>query len=246
MKTRFLLIICSFLSALSVFADAETDKMISRILHDQNNYISAEVRGPSEDQAYSEAIKQLTDKITEYFKEKNLGLPDAVFLSSISNLSQRLISQTNPNRCRVLVYVNKKNLFPIGDQNNSAVLAKTEEDTYTMVTPAAPEEKKSDSSPDVNTKKKPLTPLLARIAAASNMKDIQAVLVDLKKNNSIGGAAAFPIGSIDDFYVVVIDSADTQVAILHCQSGVWRDAESGQTVNPDQYKNCTSYWFTIH
>ena len=246
MKTKILFLVCSLLSVLTVFADAETDKMMSKIMRDQNNYISAEVRGSSEDEAYAEAMKQLSDKITAYLKDKNLGLPDAVFLSSISNISERLISQTNSNRCRVLVYVNKRNLFPIGDQNNSAVLAKTEEDTYTMVTPAAPEEKKFEASQDANPAKKPLPPLLERIAAASNMKEIQAVLVDLKKNKSIGGAAAFPIGSINDFYVVVIDSSDTQVAILHCQSGVWRDAETGQTVNLDKYKYCTSYWFTTH
>lgn len=240
MKIRFLVLAVLFVSFVSAMADNDTSRMMSKIIRDTNNYISADVRGESEDSAYKEALEQLTEKITSYIKEKGMDMPDAVYLSNISNHSERLISQSGSSRCRVVVYVNKKDLFPIGDSSNSVMLSKNNEDKYALVsTPTA-------ASGDVKTSdKRVLSPVLSRIAMAKTSKDVQSLLVDLKKEKSLSAAAAFPIADASDFYVVVIDRSDAQVALLHCLEGEWTNAENSSKVDMKAYKYCSGYWFTL-
>lgn len=226
-------------------ADSETDKLISKILRDTNTYISADVRAATEDAAYQQAMTELSDKITAYMKEKGMDMPDAIYLSNISNHSERLISQSGANRCRVLVYINKKDLLPIAD-TNSAVLTKNDNDGYSLVQTAVPA---NTSTANATSSKSgsttPLPPVLARIAKATTQKEVQTLLVELKKGNAISNAAAFPIANINDFYVVVIDKSDTQVALLRCTGGEWTNAHTGEKANLNAYKYCTAYWLTL-
>ena len=240
MKIRFLVLAVMFVSFVSAMADNDTSRMMSKIMRDTNNYISADVRGESEDSAYKEALELLTEKITSYIKEKGMGMPDAVYLSNISNHSERLISQSGSSRCRVVVYVNKKDLFPIGDSSNSAMLSKNDDDKYAlMTTKTGASEKEETGGGEV------LSPVLSRIAMAKTSKDVQSLLVNLKKENALTGAAAFPMGNATDFYVVVIDRTDTQVALLHCHGGAWTNAVTGNKVDISAYKYCSGYWLTL-
>lgn len=240
MKMRFLVLATLLASFFAAFADNDTSRLMSKIIRDTNNYISADVRGESEDAAYQEALGLLTEKITSYIKEKGMGMPDAVYLSNISNHSERLISQSGSSRCRVVVYVNKKDLFPIGDSNNSAMLSKNNEDKYSLMSAPA-----TASDDVVTSDRRVLSPVLSRIAMAKTSKDVQSLLVSLKKQNSLSGAAAFPIADASDFYVVVIDRSDAQVALLHCLGGEWTNAENGNKVDIKAYKYCSGYWFTL-
>ncbi|MBD5355896.1 MAG: hypothetical protein HDR88_02685 [Bacteroides sp.] len=247
MKHRLIILFCSLLAVMSVMADSETDKTISKILRDTNTYISADVRAATEDAAYQQAMAELTDKITAYMKEKGMDMPDAIYLSNISNHSERLISQSGANRCRVLVYVKKKDLLPITD-TNSAILEKNSNEGYTLVQPAASTgatASAQSSSATASTANNTLSPVLARLAKATTQKDVQTLLVEMKKRNAILNAAAFPIANINDFYVVVIDKSDTQVAILHCVAGEWTNAITGEKANLNAYKYCTAYWLTL-
>lgn len=240
MKIRFLVLAVMFVSFVSAMADNDTSRMMSKIIRDTNNYISADVRGESEDSAYKEALELLTEKITSYIKEKGMGMPDAVYLSNISNHSERLISQSGSSRCRVVVYVNKKDLFPIGDSSNSAMLSKNDDDKYALMTT-----KTSASEKEETGGREVLSPVLSRIAMAKTSKDVQSLLVNLKKENALTGAAAFPMANATDFYVVVIDRTDTQVALLHCQGSIWTNAVTGNKVDISAYKYCSGYWLTL-
>lgn len=246
MKFRLIILVCSLLSVMGVMADSETDKLITKILRDTNTYISADVRGATEDAAYTQAMNELSDKIAQYMKEKGLDMPDAIYLSNISNHSERLISQSGANRCRVLVYVKKTDLIPIAD-SNSAVLQKNNNNGYSLVeaSPAAPEKSSAGTGAVTAKTTKELPPVISRIAKATTQNDVQSLLTDLKKQHAISHAAAFPIGNVNDFYVVVIDKSDTQVAILHCINGEWTNVATGEKANISAYKYCTAYWFTL-
>lgn len=243
MKIRFL-ILMSFLMSMGIaLADTDTNRLMSKIIRDTNNYICADVRGASEDEAYEEALGILAEKITSYYKEKGMGMPDAVYLSNLSNHSERLISQSGSERCRVVVYVNKKDLFPIGDQSNSVMLSKDDKDQYTVMSTSSKTDgtsAKAEASP-----KAVLSPALSRIAMAKTSKDVQSLLVSMKKENALAGAAAFPVANVSDFYVVLIDRSDTQVALLHCLSGEWTNAVTGEKADMKAYKYCSGYWLTL-
>lgn len=218
-------------------ADNQTDRLMTKVVRDTNTYITADVRGETEDEAYEQALALLSEKIAAYFKENGKGLPDAVILSNISNQSERLISQSGSNRCRVLVYVKKKDLIPIGEDGSSAMLAKNDNESYSIVQTSASQ--KQEKAPVV------ISPALSRIASAKTLQEVQTLLVELKKSKDITGAAAFPIASVNDFFVVVIDRSQTSVAILHCDAGKWTNATTGEKVNLDSYKYCTAYWLTL-
>ncbi len=237
MRKLFLIILSILSLSNAAMADNQTDRMMAKVVRDTNTYIAADVRGETEDKAYEQALALLSEKIAAYFKENGKGMPDAVLLSNISNHSERLISQSGSNRCRVLVYVKKKDLIPIGEEGSSAMLAKNENDSYSIVQPSAPQ--KQQQAPVV------ISPALSRIASAKTSKEVQTLLVELKKAKGISGAAAFPIASVNDFFVVVIDRSETPIAILHCSGGNWTNATTGEKVNLDSYKYCTAYWLTL-
>ena len=245
MTKRLIILLCILTGYIGAYADSQTDRLMSQVIRDTNTYIAADVRAETEDKAYEQAMALLSEKIGDYFKENNKDMPDAVFLSNISNHSERLISQTGANRCRVVVYVKKRDLIPVGDGGNSVMLAKNDNDSYTMVTSSAAQKAAASSNTGTSTVKQTTSPVLARIAAAKTSKEVQSLLVEFKKANSISGAAAFPIASANDFYVVAIDRSETPAAILHYSAGNWTNVSTGENVNIDSYKYCTAYWLTL-
>lgn len=244
MKIIFLTFLTLFIP-FGLFADVAKEKEISKILRDSGSYLSADVRAATEEEAYNEALRQLSDKVTDYFRESYSGdIPDGVYLSNLSGHYEKFSSHISNNRYRVVLYIKKSDLMPIGKNTNSVVLTKTKEDTYDIVSEDLPEAVIITETV-VEVVEKPLSPTLSKLAVLSSEKEINEMLVSMRKSNEISGAAVFPIGNIGDFYLVVINPSERLEAILYCQAGQWKNVLTGQEVEMDNYKSCKAYWFTL-
>ena len=244
-RIKFVLILL-FSSVLYGYADINTDKVMNKITRDKKTYISADVRAASEDAAYEEAMRLLSDNIAEYFKSEYKGetTPDAVYLSQLSSIYEKLTSQISNNRYRVVLYVKKADLMPMGGNANAVVLSKNENNSYEVV-PSTPPKQIVKIDTVITVVEKPLNPTLSVIAHQKTREEIKSTLENFRKSNKILGAAAFPIEHIGDFYIVVTDVKEQVVAVLHCKDGKYMSIGTGKEVDPRQYSQCSAYWFTL-
>lgn len=253
MKKYILLIISLLLISVSVYGDILSDKKISQISRDTKNYISAEVRGPSEEEAYQEALRQLTDQVTEYYKTlDDKSMPETIYLSNVSSHFDRLITHSSDNRYRVLVYVKKSDLKPLSSDSNVLILSKNDNESYRMVSSDTQESKVitvTDTIVEVVEKEVPVPRVIpkqvSKIALCSSEKEINDILVNMRKVNEISGAAAFPIASYGNFYIVVINNSNNLETVLYFDGNNWTDSLTGSAANPNDYRDCKAYWFTI-
>lgn len=253
MKRYILFIISLLLISVSVYGDILSDKKISQISRDTKNYISAEVRGPSEEEAYQEALRQLTDQVTEYYKTlDDKSMPETIYLTNVSSHFERLITHSSDNRYRVLVYVKKSDLKPLSSDSNALILSKNDNDSYRVVTPEPPEPKVitlTDTIVEVVEKEVPVPRVIpkqvSKIALLTSEQEVNDILVNMRKANEITGAAAFPIASYGNFYVVVINRSNNLETILYFDGNNLTDAITGSAANPNDYRDCKAYWFTI-
>ena len=241
-----LILILLFSSLLYGYADVNTDKAMNKISRDTKTYISADVRAASEDAAYEEAMHLLSDKIAEYFKSEYKGetMPDAIYLSQLSSIYERLTSQISGNRYRVMLYVKKADLMPMGGSANAVVLSKNDNNNYEVMPSTAPElNVRKDTV--ITVVEKPLDPTLSVIVHQKTQGEMKSLLENFRRTHKISGGAAFPIGKVNDFYVAIIDAKENVVAVLHCQEGKYTNVETGKGVDPKQYAQCSAYWFTL-
>lgn len=237
-----------------ISAQINVDKEISKIIRDTKNYISVEVRASSEDGAYQEALKQLTDQITDYYKSlDDKSMPETVYLSNVSSRFERLMTHSSDNRYRVLVYIKKSDLKPMGSDSNALILSKNENNSYSVVTKEQPDPviiTVTDTIVEVVEREVPaprtIPKQVSKIASVSSEKEINEILINMRKANEITGAAAFPIASYGDFYVVVINTSNNLETILYFDGNIWTDSLTGTVANPYIYRDCKAYWFTIN
>lgn len=250
MRKKLIIVITIFLSCICYStAQNNLDKEISKISRDTKNYISAEVRASSEDEAYEEALKQLTVQVADYYR--SIGkqeIPEKVVLSNLSSRFERLITHNCENRYRVLVYVKKSDLIP-ADQN-SLVLTKGDNASYQVVSPELSEPLVvTDTIVEVVKKIVPpsreVPDQIYQIVSESRSRDIKEILETLRKSNSVSGAALFPIGKFGDFYVAIVNNSNHLETILYFDGNSWTEALNGTLVNPHVYSDSKAYWFTI-
>ena len=253
MKKTLLILFALLMLAFPLSAQINVDKEISKIIRDTKNYISVEVRASSEDGAYQEALKQLTDQVTDYYKSLNeKSMPETVYLSNVSSRFERLMTHNSDNRYRVLVYVKKSDLKPMGPDSNALILSRNDNDSYRVVTKEQPDPvviTVTDTIVEVVEREVPaprmISKQVSKIASASTEKEINEILVNLRKANEITGAAAFPISNYGNFYVVVINSSNQLETILYFDGNTWTDSLTGTVANPYIYRDCKAYWFTL-
>ena len=245
MKKSILILLIILTSNIFLKADVTTEKEMSKISRDSETYLFADVRSSSEEEAYEEALKQLTDKVTDYFQEEEgENIPDAVYLKNISTQYEKLSSHLSSNRYRVMLYVKKTDLIPIGGKDNAIVLSKNSDNAYQ---PVATENNESIriKENDYQESEKTLPQVISSLMLINNGKDFSEKLVELRKNNQIKGAASFPISAINDYYIVVIDNLDKVENILHVENGIFKDIKTGKPVDINQYIKNSAYWFTL-
>lgn len=244
---KFLSIIVLGAIALIAHADINTDKAMSKISRDTKNYISAEARATTEDEAYDAALKDLSTQIANYFEtEQNGEAPNAVYLQNLSSIYSRLSSQSSSNRYRVMLYVKKSELKPLEETNMAMVLSKSEKDTYEPIPTTAPEQiVKTDTVTTIKRVEVPMNPTLSAIAQAKSKKEVVAMLTSMRKSGQISGAAAFPISSVGKYYLVVLNRQETVIAMLQSKDGVWTNLLDGENVKLSDYSNCSAYWITL-
>ncbi len=248
MKIRILLLICLLMGMVSAtYADINTERAMSKIGRDTKTYISADCRAATEQEAYDKALEDLTRQISSYITETQKDAPDAVYLREVASIYQRLDSRISDNRYRVMLYVKKSDLKPLGNASNSMVLTKTDDETYEVVdipkqeTPAVVR----DTISHVDAVEIQMNPVIASLAIVGDRDNLLATLTDLRKEGKISAAAAFPISSIDDFYVAILIN-DKLVAIVNVRSGKWINAITKREVDPHDYSNGSAFWFTIN
>lgn len=248
MNKQFLCFLFALLPwGFNAWGDGVTDKAMSKICRDTKTYISADVRAATEQEAYDEALNLLTVRITDYFKtlKGEDFMPDAVYLSQLSSHYERLTSAISEKRYRVVLYVKKSDLMPMGDNTGAMVLAKNDYSEYDVVSPVI-EEPIVLTDTVVSIVEKPLNPAISKIASQKKRQELVSLLVSMKKEKEITGAAAFPMGKFNDFFVVIIDEADNVQDFLHFVEGNWIDVLTGETVTIGKdYEHCSAYWITI-
>lgn len=253
MKRVLFSLFAFFVFSYPMLAQINLDKEISKISRDTKNYISAEVRAVSEEEAYQEALKQLTDQVTDYYKSLDeKSMPETVYLSNVSSRFDRLMTHSSDNRYRVLVYVKKSDLRPMGPDSNALILSKNDNNSYSVVTTDQPEPMVitvTDTIVEVVEREVPAPRIIpkqvSKIASVSSEKEINEMLINMRKANEITGAAAFPISSYGNFYVVVINNSNNLETILYFDGNVWTDSLTGTVSNPYIYRDCKAYWFTL-
>lgn len=246
MKTRFSIIICLLLTMIGgVRADVNTDRAMSKISRDDRNYISADYRAATEQDAYDKALQVLTEKITSYFKEVKTESPEAVFVPEVSSIYQRLDSRISDNRYRVFLYVKKSDLTSLDNASNALVMAKTEADSYEIIpTYSQLSVVVKDTVTIVEKIEIPMNPTVANIINNTDWNSLQDVLIKMRKEGKVSGAAAFPIAGLDEFYLAIV-SGTSVTDYIHVKDGRWIDVVTGHDVDPSNYSSFSAYWFTI-
>lgn len=208
------------------FAQMNNDRAIANILRD-SNYLSADVRASSEDEARGEAFTDLYEQVVDYSRRNNLQVPATI--QDVSGKFQTLTSQISSNRIRVLAYINKADLNGAG---------------------ASPSAQTHDYNPDVSVSTVAIsddlpTPL-RELANISDGTKVASRLQQLRTDGKIKGAAAFPIANFGDFYVILINPLNDVETILHFDGMEWTDVvNSNKKVNPENYKNYKAFWVTL-
>lgn len=242
---RFLFAFIALWSVSFTFADALTDKTMSKIRQDIKTYIWAEDRATTEQEAYDNAMRDLSAQIADYMKAQYGETPDAVYLSDLSSIYQRLSSHRDGSRYHVMLYVKKSDLKPMRNADNAVVLAKNEQNTYEPIPTAKPEPiVVTDTVTVVNVVEKPLNPTVSRIMSCDTKDALSATLTQLRKENKLSGAAVYPLSN--DYYLAIVSPSDHVIAYIHVVDGEWTDLSSGKKVSPYAYKiGFTAYWFTL-
>lgn len=251
MKRYILLLFLPILTSSLCMADINTEKAISKISRDTRTYLSGEGRAETEQKAYEMALDELLSKISDYYKTEfpSEPMPENVYLSNLSSIFERLTSQVNSNRYRVLVYVRKSEIKALGD-GKGTVLSRRDSDSYEVI-PAVPLPAEPIIITDtvtvetVRTVIKPLHPALSTI---SNLKTRDEVLVkvpELKHADLIESGATFPVHSLDDFYIIIISPGNEVVTVLHCDGKDYTDVMTGEAVDMSRYRYCSAFWFTL-
>ena len=242
-------VILAIISVFTASEDVNTDKAMAKISRDTKTYISVDVRAATEDAAYNEAMQKLSAQISDYFKTEFPGepMPDAIYLSNISSIYERMTSKIADNRYRVMLYVKKSDLKPMGGNGNALVLSKNDRNGYSPVPTEAPKVEpevivKTDTV--VTIVKTPMNPTLSQIANLKTRKELTETLQNMGKSKIIANAAAFPVASANNFYVAVIEN-DRVLTILHFDNGVYKDIETATSIDVNRYSHCSGYWFTL-
>lgn len=247
---RITTVFLSLISFVVVFADINTDRAMAKIARDTKTYISADARAATEQEAYDIAMSKLTELVANFMKKTDSNnMPDAIYLSQMSGIYDRLTNHIGDNRYRVMLYVKKADIMPMSDASGAIVLSKNEEDSYTVL-PTSPAESLepvvvTDTVTVVQVIEKPMHPVLSTISSKKTKDELTSTIQSLGQSGSINGAAKFPIDNINDFYVAVISRDEKVVAILHCDEGFWKILPSGEDANLNDYNDCTAYWFTL-
>lgn len=227
MKKLSALLVLVF-SAFGMFAQSTVDKEMTLIARNPA-YISADVRASTEHDAREDALDKLADLVENYFHGFNTNMSVREYINIVKPYFETLSSQTNTNRYRVLAYVKKSDLNLGGSMGPHSG---------------------GDSSPSQSSMaQKPGLDIPApvmELAKISNGDLVASRLQQLRKDNQISGAAAFPIGKFGDFYVLLINPLNEVETILYFDGYDWWDVVNGETlVNPSNYKNYKAFWFTL-
>lgn len=226
-------------------ADVNTDRAMSKISRDVHSYLSADCRASTEQEAYDKALELLTEKITSYIQETKKESPDAVFVPEVASIYQRLDSRISDNRYRVFLYVKKSDLKSLDNSSNAMVIAKTEADSYEIIpTYSQPPQVVTDTVTMVEKVEVPLNPIISNIINNTDYNSLQEALIKMRKEGKVSGAAAFPISSLDDFYIAIVRGTSV-TDYIHVKDGRWKDVTSGNDVDPSNYSSSSAYWFTI-
>lgn len=239
---KFIFLIVSLVYAFNLaVADKSIDKQIVEIGDDKKNYISAECRASSENEAYSLALQQLKEKLTDYFIEQ--GTKDAKVDDYLNKIG-KLTSEISSTRYRVLLYIPKIDLKN-GIQKSLISNRDNETDSKPVVVNLSTVENKKIEEPERIRTQVQLNPTVKEIQSLNNGKIVLDKLVEMKKVGKIKNAAAYPIQDINNFYIVVISPSDEVVAILNQNNGEWYNTDTGSPVNIQNYKDNTAYWITF-
>lgn len=238
------LILCLIVNiAFCCYADVNTDRAMAKIARDTKTYIVADARAATEDEAYNEAFEKLTSQITDFLKterKEDYG-SDAVYLSRISSIYDRLTSKISENRYRVMLYVKKSDILPIGNSDNSVVLERQPDGNYGFASDVAAEVPSGEA--DVNFQTLP-EPVLNSLMSARGKQEIVETIQKLRKENKLSSAAAFPLSQASDFYVVAISPSGSST-ILHFDGSHFLNIYTKQIEDMSAYSDCTGYWFTL-
>ena len=239
------LIFCLIMNiAFCCYADVNTDKAMSKIARDTKTYIVADSRAATEEEAYNMAFEKLSAQIADFLKteRKDDYGSDAVYLSRMSSIYDRLTSKISDNRYRVMLYVKKSDILPIGNSDNSILLERQSDGNYGV---------SSDTGLGEQTQEVILCPddvlqedILSTLMSARGKQQVVDAIQNLRKENKITSAAAFPMSRASDFYIIAI-SPDGSNAVLHFNGCQFINVATKLSVDISAYSNCTGYWFTV-
>lgn len=246
MKKYLLSILFILFAATVVNADILTDKAMSKISRDSKTYLYGDYRGATEQEAYDGALSQLSTKIDDYLKSMYGESPTAVYLPELSSLYHRFDNQIAENRYRVMLYVKKSDIKPMKNADGAIVIAKNDQNVYeTIPTSKSEPIVVTDTVEIVTVIEKPINPTVSNLMQHRSKDDITSALTEMVKSHKIREAAKFPIASINDYYLAIINSKNEIVMFVHVLNGDWIDLATGDIIDPNNFSDCSSYWFTL-
>lgn len=218
-------------------ADINVEKEMTAI-RKNGKYIYGEFRGADEAEAKEEAMKILIDNISSYLKEQDKNIPETVIVPKIASVSESLSTFTSSNRARVLLYVEKSTILALDGSQESLVLAKNSQGSHyeNAGAPSAP------TQPTLSDRQKDA---VSQIMSSATQTGLAGTLKKLRAANIISGAAAFPVDSLDDYFVAVVSPDNKVMAVLRCNKGKWTEANSGKSVTISDFKGCSAFWLTF-
>lgn len=245
MKLRAILSLLAMLVLpFMAFADIDTEREMGRLKKDKN-VIWAEVRAESELAAKTEAMKQLQDKVTDYFTDMGEN-PNAVYISQLSTKTQVLTTHTSSNRFRVFVYLYKNNLHPLDDNGQTESLVLKRDGAGHLQQLDTTERADTVTLSDTTVVVRTINPVIALLSSAASFTEFRSTLKGLKEKQIVSHSAIFPLSEIEDYYVMVFDDRERKVALLHCRDLSWYNALTTEPVNIKDYKKYTGIWFTLN
>lgn len=239
MKKLLTLILLLATTAIAI-ADVETDKNITRILKDTNKYLASDARASTEWDAEDQAMANLRSLVSDFL----IKIDSNMSLAQAQEKFHTIVVKISDKRYRVLAYVLKTDLGadpymsePLKENpRKQPEPAPNNDDNYDDFDRDYIEEPHNYGNNNSST--------LAEIKRQGTLNELRSCLENLRKSNSVTGAAAFPLSSATDFYVVVVDGNIVKI-MLHYVNGRYYETETNKEIDINKYSNYSGYWFTL-
>ncbi|PXV65012.1 hypothetical protein CLV62_10810 [Dysgonomonas alginatilytica] len=248
---KILTVVILFAFIPMLFAQTNTDKQKEEInkIKKSKNYIYGEATLPNQEEALKLAKEILVNNINEWVSgEKKIKQSQALVIRDIIENSEN-ISLVRGNMYRAFVYVQKKNILPVEDTDNSVIISRpvsTDADQALIVQGIHKTEPKRIETTDLPLTADPDdTPqdILNKITGITQFKDAAPYFQELKNARKMVYGKLKTMTSPNDCYLLIYNPEGAVVAIL--DKGHLKNLNTRTEDSLSNYKGCGALWFQL-